>query len=294
MLKRFLAAAMLGALTLSAAELTIQPTGIWKAAGEKEYSADFSGKDHPRIFIRSKVKQGEYYCFSFAAKDSAGAVKTAVTVEKDRFDFNLYQNYTQYSLYFKAKSDKITIALILLKGAGGKVAVNNISLQEVPADKLLNTNLIKYNDFEKGTSFQPRDSRFDKQIKIAESDFFAGKYSLKLEKPANGAAAVISTDLPSIPGKTATVKFWAKSDKPDTVCMLVFDFWRPNQNKHLHSNFNFKASTEWKEYSFTYTIPTDSAKYSALTEGLLRLQFHAMKSASAANVYLDNVEYSLK
>ena len=108
--------------------------------------------------------------------------------------------------------------------------------------------------------------------------------------------AVISRDLPAIPGKTATLRFWARTEQGTVPGILYLDFFRPKYGyrNHLVHKFGFQAEQDWKEFTFRYRIPDEVTRYPALSEKMLRLQFHLPQSNQDAVVWLDNLEYSLE
>ena len=108
--------------------------------------------------------------------------------------------------------------------------------------------------------------------------------------------AVISRDLPAIPGKTATLRFWARTEQGTVPGILYLDFFRPKYGyrNHLVRKFGFPVEPDWKEFTFRYPIPEEVNRYPALSEKMLRLQFHLPQGDRDAVVWLDNLEYSLE
>ena len=62
----------------------------------------------------------------------------------------------------------------------------------------------------------------------------------------------------------------------------------------LVRKFGFQVEPDWKEFTFRYPIPEEVNRYPALSEKMLRLQFHLPQGDRDAVVWLDNLEYSLE
>ena len=294
-------------LTLSAVDLKITPRSPWKASGEKEYSIDFDGgKSWPTLLIKpGALRPNTYYKLTFEAKDSSdGLVNTQIGFKTSRDGKNttryfIWKGKTQYTpltLYFKTpeKSADSELFSNINPGPAGKISVRNFALNELSAEDL-KTNLLSAGDFEDGCNFNGFSSAYAKDLSIAPSpSFFCGEKSLKLTKKANDITDITSTDLPAIPGKTIEVKFWAKSAKNDVPARMILDFGFPGYKPHLYRQFLFKIEPEWKEFSFSCTVPADLKAYPALIEGMTKLRFGLLQSANAAEVYFDNIEYTLR
>ena len=117
-----------------------------------------------------------------------------------------------------------------------------------------------------------------------------------MERKAGDMVAVISRDLPALPGETATIRFWARTERGTIPGILYLDFFRPKYGyrNHLVRKFGFQAEPDWKEFTFRYPIPEEVNRYPALSEKMLRLQFHLPQGDRDAVVWLDNLEYSLE
>ncbi len=155
--------------------------------------------------------------------------------------------------------------------------------------------LLRHGDFETGNDFAAYSAADKARFSVVPSPaFFCGEKSLKVMQEADGNAELMTGDLPAEPGKTIEVRFWAKSEAGSVPAQVILDFFRGGHPKHLYKRFPVKLEPEWKEFTFTYEVPTDVAAWTALTEKKTRLRFGLPKSPDAATVYLDNVEYFLR
>lgn len=283
-----------------AADFSVKTVKPW-VVEDGLYSIEYDGRNYPSLRILPEtLRPNTYYKLSFEAelnnfpltvcfrgKDGASVPAQYQTGGRNTMEWQTF------SFYFKTgREGAVSFSLYPNPGAGGSARIRSISLAEV-AD--YGKNLLSEGDFELGSALLPRHKRFEKQLAVVESpSFFAGEKSLRLEKKAGDFSAVITRDIPAIPGRTAEIRFWAKSQKGMVPCVMYFDFFRSGYKKHLVRRFGFKAEPEWKEFTFSYAIPSDMAEWPALTEGMARIQFHLLKSATEAAVYFDNLEYRLK
>ena len=129
---------------------------------------------------------------------------------------------------------------------------------------------------------------------VSDAGFLSGEKSLKIVKPADKGAGVSSNPLPVLPGKTAVVKFWAKSGNGTLNAYVIFDCFQGEQNRHLYKEIIFKLEPEWKEYSFEFAVPADVNEYTGLKEGTCRLRLGLRTSSETAEGFFDNVEYCVK
>lgn len=291
---------------VSAVEFAVEPQKPWKKNGDGNFSVEFSGKgNHPYLWLRPKeLNSDTCYRLSFEAEQGAlpfaALIREKIGTEWNHHgyadDLQLPAGPRRYSFYFRVAEPVpgTSFAIYPLAGDGGRDTVRNIQLEEV-AD--FRTNLLMEGEFENGTALWPRHRKFADRVAVADSPgFFCGARSLRLDKRAGDTVAVISRDLPAIPGKTATVRFWARSEQGTVPGILYLDFFRPKYGykNHLVRKFGFQAEPDWKEFIFRYRIPEDATRYPALQEKMLRLQFHLLKNDQAAVVWLDNLEYSLE
>lgn len=283
-------------------EFSINLQEPWKPEGKNAYRIEFRrNKETSRIWIMpKKLESCSYYRLSFESAD--GGLLFAALIRERLNGRLLHYGYRddlespggpkKYSFYFRPKDSNAVFAVYPLQEKEGRCVVRNIRLEKVTD---FCRNLLVEGDFEFGSALLPRHKRFEKQLVVVESpSFFAGEKSLRLEKKAGDFSAVITRDIPAIPGRTAEIRFWAKSQKGMVPCVMYFDFFRSGYKKHLVRRFGFKAEPEWKEFTFSCAIPSDTAEWPALTEGMARIQFHLLKSATEAAVYFDNLEYRLK
>ena len=294
-------------LTLSAVDLTITPCSPWKASGEKEYSIDFDGgKSWPTLLIKpGALRPNTYYRLTFEAKDSSnGLANTQIGFKisrdgKNKTRYFIWKGKTQYTpltLYFKTPEKNPGFELInnINPGPAANISVRNFALNELSTEDL-KTNLLSAGDFENGCNFNGFSSAYAKDLSIVPSpSFFCGERSLKLTRKANHLTEITTSDLPAIPGKTIEVKFWARSAGNDVSARMILDFGYPGYKPHLYRQYLFKVESEWKEFSFQYTIPADLKAYPALIEGMTKLRFGLPESPETAEVYFDHIEYRLR
>lgn len=299
MKKHLLLSAFFAASSVFAAELSVKAAKPWKTVEETIYSIEFDGsKTYPLLSVSPQTfKENTYYKFSFEAnvsglrlvvcyrgKNENGAISKLLDYFPDM------TGWKRYTFYFRTGKGEETAAVLFPRpGKAGRALVRNISLDEV-AD--FGKNLLSEGDFECGSVLLPRHKRFEGQLSIVDSPaFLGGEKSLKMVKNANDFAAGITGDLPAVPGKTVKIRFWVKAEQQVVSGMMYLDFFRSGHKKHLLRRMAFKAEPEWKEYSYSYTIPSDTTTYTALTEGMARIQFHLLESPSGAAVYFDGLEY---
>lgn len=294
-------------LTLSAVDLTITPRSPWKASGEKEYSVDFDGgKSWPTLLIKpGALRPNTYYRLTFEAKDSSrGEAKTQAGFQYARNGKNAMQylqwrgslEYTPIVLYFKTGETTSSANLLfnINPGPAAKISVRNPALTELSAEDF-KTNLLSAGDFENGCNFHGFSSAYAKDLSIVPSpSFFCGEKSLKLTRKPNDTTDITTSNLPAVPGKTIKVKFWAKSAETEVPARMILDFGFPGYKPHLYRQFLFKIEPEWKEFSFSYTVPADLKTYPALTEGMVKFRIGLLKSPNAAETWFDNIEYRLE
>ena len=202
------------------------------------------------------------------------------------------EEFAPLAIYFKTGDLKnFDLFINLNPGAAGKVELRNIKLEEV-AD--FSGNLLAGGDFEKGCGFEPDFTADDGVRIVSDAGFLSGEKSLKIVKPADKGAGVSSNPLPVLPGKTAVVKFWAKSGNGTLNAYVIFDCFQGEQNRHLYKEIIFKLEPEWKEYSFEFAVPADVNEYTGLKEGTCRLRLGLRTSSETAEGFFDNVEYCVK
>lgn len=292
--------------TVSAVEFTVEPQKPWQKNNNGNFSVEFSGKgSHPYLWLRPKELKSDT-CYRIVFEAEKGALPFAALIrEKAGTEWN-HRGYAddlqlpagprRYSFYFRVDEPApgTSFAIYPLAGAGGLDTVRNIQVGEVTD---FCTNLLPEGEFETGTALWPRHRKFADRVAVADSPgFFCGVRSLRMEKKNGDSVAVISRDLPAIPGKTATVRFWARSEQGTVPGVLYLDFFRAKYGykNHLVRKFGFQAEPDWKEFTFHYRIPEEVTRYPALSEKMLRLQFHLPQGDRDAVVWLDNLEYSLE
>lgn len=287
-------------------DFTIAPQKPWRKIEERTCSVEFSGKGpHPYLWLRPKtLKPDTCYRLSFEAE--RGALPFAALIREKigtgwkhrgyADDLQLPAGPRRYSFYFRVAEPApgTSFALYPLTGDGGSDTIRNIQLEEVTDFR---SNLLPEGEFENGTALWPRHRKFADRVAIADSPgFFCGVRSLRMERKAGDMVAVISRDLPALPGKTATIRFWARTERGTIPGILYLDFFRPKYGyrNHLVRKFGFQVEPDWKEFTFRYPIPEEVNRYPALSEKMLRLQFHLPQGDRDAVVWLDNLEYSLE
>lgn len=302
-MKHLIIAAALAAVTAaSAAELTVKPYKPWNTVAPGEYSLDYDGSQSwPTVKLDVKdMKPETYYRLSVECR-TAGKVAPQLCGHdsRDGKKISRYvtlkggkEEFAPLAIYFKTGDLKnFDLFINLNPGAAGKVELRNIKLEEV-AD--FSGNLLAGGDFEKGCGFEPDFTADDGVRIVSDAGFLSGKKSLKIVKPADKGAGVSSNPLPVLPGKTAVVKFWAKSGNGTLNAYVIFDCFQGEQNRHLYKEIIFKLEPEWKEYSFEFAVPADVNEYTGLKEGTCRLRLGLRTSSETAEGFFDNVEYCVK
>lgn len=286
-------------VSVSAVDCSIQ---YGKGGGREKDGTCFIAFDGSRSYpalslIPSSLKEETYYKLSFDA-ELENLPLTIRFQEKNgsvtRFqgcpeNTTGKQHFTFYFRTGKGTEGNSSFALYPNPGKAGRGRIGNIRLDALEE---FSENLLPEGDFELGSALQARHKRFGEQVEIVDSPaFFSGEKSLILRKNPDDFAALISGDLPAIPGKTVKIRFWGRSRKGTVPGLLYLDFFQQGYSKHFYRTFSFQAEEEWKEFSWSCSIPSDLAAYPALAEGMVRLQFHLLKSPQAAVVCFDNLEY---
>ncbi len=165
--------------------------------------------------------------------------------------------------------------------------MRNITLTELSPEDCGRGFLI---DFEKDNTLPGLWSRSWGQKKfsasVVKSDFINGEMSMKLVSDGE-TASVSSVPIPMISGTKYKVSFWAKGSANGS---LLFIFNSNNQRlsgNHPPINLLRKdcaIETQWKEYSFEVTFPTDLKKYPNAVIPMANLAI----SSKIPEVLLDN------
>ena len=284
-----------------ATDFSVKAAKPWTIKGGV-YSIEFDGsRTYPALrILPERLKPNTYYKLSFKVELNNFPLMICFKGKDGMSAPVRHQNggrntagWQTFSFYFRTGKESSMIFLIYPNpGVAGRAQVRDISLDET-AD--FGKNLLSEGDFESGNALLPRHEKFKDQLAVVDSPaFFCGERSLRLDKKAEDFAAAITRDVPAVPGRTAVIRFWAKSEHGTVPGTMYLDFYRPGHKRHLVRRFDFKALPEWKEFTFSYTIPADMNVWTALEEGMARLQFHLLKSATEATVYLDQLEYRLE
>lgn len=295
------------AIALNATEITFSPGKPWTAAGENDFVCKYDGsKTWPAIAIKpsESLKPETYYRLSFESSDSSCKTRLLIQIRdqvngKKFADTCVWRGNSElsgFSVYVYPRSENATLAIYFNPGPAADLRIRNIKLEEVND---LTENLLTYGDFESGTALVGNDlygesKDASKNVSTASAGFLCGEKTCVVKKPANGETGVTTCRLPAVPGKTIKLKFWAKSAQGGVPAWIKIDFFRHGQNKHLYNIHNFRIEPEWKEYTYEYPVPADVEKYNALKFGMSRVSLILVKSSEPAEVYFDNMEYSIK
>ena len=176
-----------------------------------------------------------------------------------------------------------------------KLTVRNGTFEEVTPE-MMKQNLVLNGNFEdetvKGTAFWNnrnwKESSFPGKI-VDGTDFLNGARSLELPF----GSWITSVKVPMEKGKKYELTFWAKGTK-DAVISTFLSLWsiRKHTGKHFWRNSNFKLGTEWKQYKFEITVPTDEKTYPDLKDRTGEISIGV--NAKDGKYYLDDISYCEK
>ena len=106
-------------------------------------------------------------------------------------------------------------------------------------------------------------------------------------------SGIKSVSVPMEKGKTYQLTFWAKGTK-DAVIGSSLSLWsiRKHTGKHFWQGRKFKLGTEWKQYKYEITLPTDEETYPDLKDGTGEISIYV--SGTDGKYYLDDISYCEK
>ena len=299
-----LAAAM---VEVGAAEITFNPGTPWKTIAPNEFTINYDGVGN-RPSLLGKIplmKAGTFGKITWEGKVGDTCSKNMVHInfpsgkKHIRFKWCPGTEYAEHTIFFYcAEEETPEFSFYIDPGVGENLSIRNVKFEEIPESKM-NQNLIPDGDFEKNSipSFFQRHNgkNYESGNIVSSPAAFSGRKSFQIQGSANQDVVFISDRMPAIPGKTAVLTFWAKTDAeaPLRVVMNMYGLLNFG-GKHLYADKTFEIGTDWKEYTFEFPIPTDTATYPALNDKLLFLHFHWNKNAAAPALYLDKLEYTLR
>ena len=94
-------------------------------------------------------------------------------------------------------------------------------------------------------------------------------------------------------GKKYELTFWAKGTKEAPIGVNL-SLWsiRKHTGKHFIKGRRFKLGTEWKEYKFEITLPTDEETYPDLKDRTGEISIAV--NTKDGTYYLDDISYCEK
>ncbi len=287
-----------------AVDLTVSPGGGW-SDNNGESQVDYSGKGWPLLVLKTPaLEKDAFYKLSWNGKCTGDSVKTFFGYKDKEKGSSKHFNmswipaaeYNHYTFYFKNRVENPYMYFSMAPGQSGKVSIKNINLTKLE-DKDLKSNLLNDGNFETNSSpiaFYREGGKGLKGNSIEDSPaFLSGTKSLRMNAEQESTNAILSHRMPVRPGKTVELKFWAKSEVKPIALRTVINFYGivTKGGKHLYTAKTLRIDKEWKQYTITFNVPNDLAKYPALKDGSAFLQFHLGKDKDKAAVWLDNIEF---
>lgn len=291
-----LSGAFLNAKTPIASEIT--PRGGWEKTDENTFGIqckpDMQGT--ASLELKAAVKPETFYVLEWEAKGvltaNKGQAQFLLTLDRTVFpgfevdrQWNLCRNY-----FYSGKKDSVIFSIYLRRSHKQELEIRNLKLLELSKQDCEKGFLF---DFEKDTSIPAFWTRSWGQKKFAasivKSDFINGDKSMKLVSDGTAETSISSGVFPVIAGAKYKISFWAKGSANGSL-LFIFN----SNNQRLSGNQppinllrkHCAIETEWKEYSFETTYPTDLKKYPTAAIPMANIVFFS----KIPEVLIDNIK----
>ncbi len=266
-----LSGVLLNAEPPAASEIT--PRGGWKKTADNTFAIqcklDMQGT--ASLELKAAVKPDTFYVLEWEARgalsDNSGQAQSLLKLDRTVFpgfevdkEWNLYRNY-----FYSGKKNSVLFSIYLRRSHEQALEIRNLKLLELSSSDYKKGYLF---DFEKDQTLPGFWTRSWGQKKFAaaivKSNFINGDKSMKLVSDGTTQASISSGVFPVIAGAKYKISFWAKGSANGSL-LFVFN----SNNQRLSGNHppinllrkHCAIETEWKEYSFEVTYPTDLKKY---------------------------------
>ena len=289
-----------------ATDFTLRPTSLWKKNADNAAVIDYDGrKAWPHLWLKTAevLKPDTLYRVTFEAKSSAPeqifcGFEPVLNGKKQRIYHKFFPSadFRKYTAYFNSgKVPETGIPNIYFDPTVPfQMEVKDIKLDEMTEGSLYGKNLLPCGNFEEGNPFHPYKKEMKDHLKIVDSaEFLSGENSLLLDCHGRNIE-IISDLLPVVPGKAIEVKFYAKSEGPAQI-RLILDFGSGFGGKHYYLSKKFRVEKEWKEFSHKFRISEDFNTYPVLYRSLANLRFggQSIPAGGNAEIYLDGISYTI-
>lgn len=250
----------------------ITPQREWKKSAENTFTIQRTAamQGTASLIVKAPLKPETFYVIDWEARGnlpgSDGQGQFILDLDNKVFpvfevgkEWNRYRNW-----FYSGKKSSGNVTFYLRGGKEQSLELRNIALTELSPEDCGKGFLF---DFEKDNTLPGLWSRSWGQKKFAasvvKSDFINGETSMKLV--SDGAPASISSvSIPMTGGAKYKVSFWAKGSANGSL-LFIFN----SNNQRLSGNQppinllrkDCAIETQWKEYSFEVTFPTDLKKY---------------------------------
>ena len=291
-----LSGVLLNAETPIASEVT--PRGGWEKTAENTFAIQCKPDMQGSAFLELKasVKPGVFHVLEWEARgalsDNSGQAQTLLELDRTVFPgfevdkgWNLYRNY-----FYSGKKDSVLFSIYLRRSHDQFLEIRNLKLLALSSDDFKKGYLF---DFEKDQTLPGFWTRSWGQEKFAasivKSNFINGEKSMKLISDGTTQTSVSSGAFPVIAGTRYKISFWAKGSANGS---LLFIFNSNNQRlsgNHPPVNLLRKhcaVETEWKEYSFEVSYPTDLKKVPPAAIPMANFVF----TSKIPEVLIDNIK----
>ena len=250
----------------------ITPQREWKKSAENTFAIQRTAamQGTASLVVKAPLKPETFYVIDWEARgsltDNGGQGQYSLELENKVFPaFEVGKEWNHYRCWFYSGKKSSGNIIFYLRGKHEQsLEVRSITLTELSPEDYWKGFLF---DFEKDNTLPGLWTRSWRQktfaASVVKSDFINGETSMKLISDGT-EASISSTCFPMVPGAKYKVSFWAKGSANGSL-LFVFN----SNNLRLSGNHppinllrkHCAIETEWKEYSFEVTYPTDLEKY---------------------------------
>ncbi len=295
------------AFLLSAAELEWNVGKPWRKTEKGEYSISYDGKGWPALSKTLPVQPGRFYKLTWEDRlEGTEVPKWQAFVKRNGkmliTGLRLSPNWTARTVYvYSGDAGVLGLRLALDPDKTGRVFVRGAAWEALSPEEL-RENRIPNGNFESGSAgtefWLNLNRKLELPVKIVVGqNFLNGEKSLEMDLPKReqGVCGIQSRSIPMEPGRTYTFTFWAKADSPMGITAAV-SIWAPSGHRGKHSNQTriFKIDTEWNEYRWDVTIPSDTAEYPDLADRMGSVVFMTWNADQTGTMWFDDISFQEK
>ena len=285
--------------------LVAPPTKPWHTSGSKVYAVEYNGTAGGNLnFSAGTIESESFYRISWLMSSNLNCAENNFIMKLSNGVGNAFYGYATsskrslyYSYIYMPKSAPLNMSFYFNPGTARNLAVKDISIVKL-TQKDLDGNPFLDGDFESSGDrpsawVRKYNTKLTDMSIVANPEFMAGKQCMAVDfkNEADGRIGGIETiRIPVIPGREYELRLWAKSDKEFTfdVGLAVWSAFG-HKGEHFYKNKTFKATTEWKLFSYRIVISSDIAKYPDLADKMISLNINGVKGDEEARVLFDNI-----